>query len=308
MSLKYKMAELLGDQPPSDNQLQKIMRLHQSWWRAFVLNEEPGKHPTHPEMQIGSSILNGENSLSNFLDKYAIKAVQDTLNKRDTASKGMISESRLYNNLLSSQPLCFNFFGRLKYNLPLATSVLKQFYPEIAEVKNILFEFAPNMSSNNDNSAHDVAIEFTSLDGGKGLIGLECKYTEPFSPTVYRKPEYEKIYSDSDVFSASYEELTSSKFNQLFRNQLIAESAYHNGVYDIVHCGLFCYEGDNNATNTGSSFRKMLIDGEVRFKIITFGTLIETLQKLDLDWETREWTMKLWARYCGITLSEKFNQ
>ncbi len=308
MSLKHELAELLGNQSTSDSPLQKRMRLHQSWWRAFVLHEEQGQHPLNPDMQIGSSILNGENSHSNFLDKYAIQAVQKTLSKRDADSRGMIAESRLYNNLLSSQPLCFNFFGRLKYNLPLATHVFQQYYSEIKEVTEIHFEFAPYSATNGDNSAHDVALEFVNSTGLKGLIGLECKYTEPFSPGVYHKPVYEKIYSESNAFSAKYDELTTSAYNQLFRNQLIVESALLNKSYNFGFTGLFCYEKDGNALNTGQTFQKMLNNGEVRFKIITFGNLIETLQKLDLDWETREWTMKLWARYCGTTLSEKLNK
>jgi hypothetical protein len=281
------------------------MRLHQSWWRAFVLAEEQGQHPMKPDNQIGSSVLNGEISFSNFLDDFAKQAVKETLQERKSSAKGMISEVRLFNNLLSSQPLCFNFFGRLKYNLPFASSILKHFFPIISEVSQIHFEFAPNAAFNGDNSAHDVAIDFVSTDGKKGLIGLECKYTEPFSPTVYRKEEYKNIYAESDAFINSYDELTSSDFNQLFRNQLIVESALINKSYDIGYCGLFCYQEDVNALSKGKAFQKMIKNGDERFKIITFADLIETTQKSKIDWETREWSMLLWTRYCGIKLSER---
>jgi hypothetical protein len=304
MNLKPLLIESLGEQSSSDNQLQKRMRLHQSWWRAFVLAEEQGQHPMNPDNQIGSSILDGEDSFSNFLDDFAKQAVKETLQERKSSAKGMISESRLFNNLLSSQPLCFNFFGRLKYNRSFASSVLKQFFPAISEVTAIHFEFAPNTAQNGDNSAHDVAIEFVSIDGKNGLIGLECKYTEPFSPTLYRKKEYENIYTESNAFTAGYEELTGSDFNQLFRNQLIVESALINKSYDIGYSGLFCIHGDENALSKGKAFQKMLKKGEERFKIITFANLIETIQKMNIDWETREWSMMLWARYCGTMLSK----
>lgn len=306
--MKETLKNLLGKQSISDNSLIKRMRHHQSWWRAFILNQEAGVRygKTDFSETIGSMIKNGENSHSNFIHPDAIKAVKETLDERKfDASRGMISEDRLFNNLLSSQPLCFNFWGPLKYNLSLATQLIQQFYPKVKTVTNIYFEFAPNAASNNDNSAHDVAIEFISEDNLKGLIGMECKYTEPFSPKVYDKDAYKKIYTDSAAFIAPYEELIKRSYNQLFRNQLIVESACLNGRYDVVYSGLFCYEEDGNAITKGKSFQQMLMNGESRFKIITYQDFIETLQKISLDWPTRKWTMMLWARYIAIELSEK---
>jgi len=299
------LTKLLGEKSKSDNNLASRMRLHQSWWRAFVLAEEQGQHPLKKDELIGSTILNGEASYSNFLDDYAKKAVKEELDGRDSASKGMISESRLFNNLLSSQPLCFNFFGRLKYKPDLATEALKPFFPAIEQVTDIHFEFAPNAAKNGDNSAHDVSIEFKTADGKMGLIGLECKYTEPFSPKEYRNENYEKLHRESDAFAATYEDLTDTKYNQLFRNQLIVESALLNKTYDLAYSGLFCFEQDDNALNKGAAFQGMLKNGDERFKILTYSALLEAIQKQDIDWETREWTMLLWARYCATTLSEQ---
>lgn len=306
MKIKPIIKGLLGNQSPSDNVLQKRMRHHQSWWRTCVLAEKQGQHPMKKDTLIGSSIINGEESYSNFLDDYAKRAVNEELEERGSTSKGMISESRLFNNLLSSQPLCFNFFGRLKYNLSLATKVLKHFYPVIDKVTAIHFEFAPNAAKNGDNSAHDIAIEFIIDSDKKGLIGLECKYTEPFSPKEYGKDDnkYLSLYNDSDAFSVSYAELVNTKYNQLFRNQLIIESALINKTYDLAFSGLFCYEQDENALAKGKSFQNMLKYGQERFKIITFANLIETIQMSDIDWETRIWSMMLWARYCATKLSE----
>lgn len=312
MKINKSTIEILGPQNKSDNSLQKSMRHHQSWWRACVLGEEQGQHPFHPEDKIGSSILNGEDSRINFMDEFAKKAVHDTLTSRNNGSKGLIKEDRLFNNLLSSQPLCFNFFGRLKYNLPLATQVFKQFYSDIKAVTDIHFEFAPNAATNGDNSAHDVALEFVSTNDQTGIIGLECKYTEPFSPKEYGKDgpdkqdgKYRKVYKDSSAFQASYEDLINTKYNQLFRNQLIVESALINRSFEIGYSGLFCFQGDENALSKGKAFQEMLKNGEERFKIITFADLIETIQKTGIDWETREWSMMLWARYCGTELSRR---
>lgn len=305
MPLKPQLKKLLGEEISSDTHLQKSMRHHQSWWRTFVLGEEQGLHPLLSEKSIGSSIRDGESTGGNFLDEFALKAVKEELENRSGQSKGLIKEDRLFNNLLSSQPLCFNFFGRLKTNLPLTSAVFQQFYPNLKEVTNIHFEFAPNAAQNGDNSAHDVALEFLSDDNKRGLVGLECKYTEPFSPKEYTSDTYEELYRRSEAFSAPYEELINTKYNQLFRNQLIIESALLNKSYDLAYSGLFCYQHDENALTKGNSFRKMLKNGEERFKIITFANLIEAIQKMDIDWETREWSMLLWARYCGTELSKR---
>src|SRR5665647_334444 len=315
MITKKIISVLLGDQSESDNPLQKRMRHHQSWWRTCLMGEEQGQHPLKPEDKIGSSILNGKESDINFLDEFAKKAVHDTLTSRNNGSKGLIKEDRLYNNLLSSQPLCFIFFRRLKYNLKLATQVFQQFYPEIKEVTDIHFEYAPNAATNGDNSAHDVALEFTSISDQKGIIGLECKYTEPFSPKEYGRDgmekqdgKYRKDYEESSAFLANYEDLINTKYNQLFRNQLIIESALINHSAEIGYSGLFCFQEDQNALDKGKAFQKMLKNGEERFKIITFADLIETIQKTEIDWETREWSMMLWTRYCATELSRRFKK
>jgi hypothetical protein len=308
MSLKEKLQKLIGKQSDSDrNELVKQMRFHQSWWRACVLAQDEGLHPKTGKDggTIGSSIKDGDTSYLNFINHDAVKAVKETLAERSQASgKGMISEDRLYNNLLSSQPLCFNFFGSLKYNLPLATELFKKYYPQVKEITGIHFEFAPNSATNSDNSAHDIAFEFIGVDGQKGLIGWECKYTEPFSSEKYDKPDYKRIHKDSNAFTASYDECITSDFNQLFRNQLIVESALLSKRYDVVYSGLFCFENDQNALSKGIAFQGMLVDGKNRFKVVTFRDFIESLQLLPLTWETRQWTMELWARYCATQLSK----
>jgi hypothetical protein len=83
--------------------------------------------------------------------------------------------------------------------------VLQNWWPEVTELKRVIFEYAPEERYTTDNSAFDVAFE-VSAGGQSGLIGLEWK-----------------------------------------------------------------------------------------------------VQRLDLKWEQREWTMLLWARYCGTILSDAVN-
>ena len=312
-SVKKSLAVLIGKKGDTNSDYLKKMRFHQGWWRTCVLGVNQGAHPKIKNEIICSSIENGKENELNFLDTYAIQAVKDTIQERENqngnggGSKGMFDQNRLFNNLLSSQPLCFNFFGKLKYDLKLATKLLSKFYPNIKVVTGIYFEFVPNASTNGDNSAHDIAIEFTDENDKNGLIGIECKYTEPFSPKIYNKAEYKRIYNASNAFSVDYDKFMNPMYNQLFRNQLIAESALTNGGYEHVYTGLFYSQNDANSEKIGCEFQNMIKNGTNRFKLITYKSFIEELQKINVDWNTREWTMLLWARYMGTKLSCRIN-
>lgn len=303
--MKNEILKLIGNLPKEEG-FKKRMRFHQGWWRAFVLAENEGIHPARKSEKIANTIEDGQINHKNFLSENIHKAVMQTIQERQSERSGLLEENRLFNNLLSSQPLCFNFFGELKIDTQLALLVLKQFWPEITKVKQVIFEYSPVQNYTKDNSAFDVAFEVMS-GLRKGLIGLECKYTDTFSPKVYDKQEYREIYTQSNrqVFKSTYEELISSKFNQLFRNQLIAEALIQNDQFDFVHTGLFCHQQDTSAIQTANEFQRMLINHGSAFKVITYQSYLEKLQRLDISWETRELSMLLWARYCGIQLSQQ---
>ncbi len=300
--MKDQLRQLLGP-IPTDSGFKHRMRLHQGWWRTFVLCQEPGKNPINNNAKVCNTIEEGESTFKNFLSPNIIKAIKLTLDNWEESNPGKIEEKRLFNNLLSSQPLCFNFFGELKIDKAFALQVLKPYLPDITEVEDVMFEYGPKERYTNDNSAFDVAIEVKSGDKS-GLIGMECKYTDSFSADEYDKPEYRDIFFNSDVFEETYECFISSRFNQLFRNQLIAEALVQNGKYDHVITGLFCH-ADDKAIEVGKEFQGMLEDGDNIFKIITYQDFIETIQKQDISWDKRELSMMLWARYCGIGLSER---
>jgi hypothetical protein len=304
--MKNELKALIGELPASESGFKKRMRFHQGWWRTFVLAEEEGNHPIRKQKNVCNTILNGQTSQKNFLSPRIVEAVFQTIEERQSASSGILEEDRLFNNLLSSQPLCFNFFGELKINTEFALQVLKQFWPELTQVKRVIFEFAPPKNYTGDNSAFDVAFE-VMIDEKSGLVGLECKYTDTFSQTEYDKPEYRQIFVQSEdrLFTAKYEGFKAARFNQLFRNQLIAEAFLQNGDYDFVYTGLFCHQDDKSALKIGAEFQGMIKDGDKVFRVITYQDFITRVQRLEMGWEQRELSMLLWARYCGTQLSEQ---
>jgi len=297
---------------PIEMGLKARLRLHQGWWRAFVLGLPQGDYynqETKRKEPVCNRIKEGiDQGGSNFLTDNIRQAVAQTIDSRKGSDPGMIQEGRLNNNLLSSQPLVFNFFGELMIDKSLGLRILQNWWPDISALTKVFFEFAPPEKYSNDNSAFDVAFE-VEIGNLTGLIGLECKYSDSFSSTIYRKPEYFKLYSQSHSFKASYEELTSSTFNQLFRNQLLAEGMiqHHFKGYSFVKTGLFCYPDDHKAIQTGKKFQALVNDGPEVFKIITYKDFIEKSQRLELSWDQREWIMLLWARYLGVSLSKKIS-
>ena len=299
--IKQSLKEIIGHFP-IENGFKKRMRFHQGWWRAFVLAEEQGQHPGRKDERIGSAIRLGEKSSKNFLSENIHKAVVETLQERKEDGRGIIEEGRLFNNLLSSQPLCFNFFGELKNDPDLALQVLNRFYSGLTRVKQVIFEYAPEERYTNDNSAFDVAFE-VERENEFGLIGVECKFTDTFSQKEYDKKEYREVYDQSSIFNQAYEAYTLGRYNQLFRNQLMAEALKQHRKYDFVYTGLFCHQDDKQAIETGGKFREML-NNTYLFRVITYQNYIEEIQQLSIEWAKRELVMMLWARYCATQLSD----
>lgn len=298
------MKDKIGDIVGKENNRVKTARIHQGWWRAFVLGEMQGPRPNNKSEYICNTVKSNNSYEGNFLSKEIAEVVNDVLQKRQSDAPGIIQEDRLRGNLLSSQPLCFNFFGAFYLDKEFAQKVFAKFYPEISEVKKVLFEYAPTPKEifTNDNSAFDVAVEVLA-EGKLGLIGIECKYTEAFSPKEYSSDRYKDIYNSSKAFSTSYEQLISSKFNQIFRNQLIAESLLQSGKYSFVNTAVFCAPEDDSAKKTGEQFSSFLNPNYSNFKVLTFFDLIESMQQNEITKKQREFSMLLWARYIGYQLS-----
>lgn len=304
---------------PDESGFIKKFRLHQGWWRTFVLNEPEGVYRDSKgnNATVCNRINNGNKSLKNFLSKEISDTVEYALMQQKQSGSGIMDEDRLYNNLLSSQPLAFNFFGFFNANPEIALLFLQTIRPDITYFDKVVFEYAPD--SNKDSSAFDIG--FIIKSGKKrGFIGLECKYTDTFS---YRRKggkvnygdkseidedsnytNYLKLYSENrDRFPDDYFSYVRNKdYNQLFRNELLAVQLKPD--YEFVVTGLFCHHDDKDTIKSGNEFQKKIGNGINDFNVLTYANYFERIQKLNLLWEQRELIMMLWARYCGLELSK----
>ena len=111
----------LGPQYGGDAPFAARMRRHQSWYRAQVLGVGCGTGPRPSSTARYGNMLtreDGDRGL-NFVTPTAFAAARD----RVAAGGGAVEPFRLFHNMLSSMPMCFNLFGPLIDDPELATRV-----------------------------------------------------------------------------------------------------------------------------------------------------------------------------------------
>ena len=153
-------------------------------------------------------------------------------NKRENET---IDGFRLFNNLLSSQPMAFNLFHPLmlllKQDAAMVTLAVRSVFRNfpVFEVTEIGLEFIPTPIENytNDKSAMDAYIRFVDNKGGKHIIAIETKYPDVLGVNEASHCEEQKqMLVDTGLFSADFEELLMGgkvKLTQIYRNLLLTE-------------------------------------------------------------------------------------
>ncbi|MFO0617021.1 MAG: hypothetical protein U0414_30780 [Polyangiaceae bacterium] len=153
----------------------------QRTYRASALDVEHGR--------FGHLLAqDAANAGHNFVVRAAFEAAQ----ARRRRGKGVVD--RTFDNMLSSQAMCFNLFAPLQSRLALATDVLGPFVPGLAEVRSIEIEHTPARDIFNDQSGLggvdcDLLVEGKSSSGSPLVLVIETKFVEPeFSVCGFRQP------------------------------------------------------------------------------------------------------------------------
>jgi hypothetical protein len=97
---------------------------------------------------------------------------------------GSLEPVRLFHNMLSSMPLCFNVFGMIRETPDAQLEFVRQLFDRQRSRSNDRVRVDPGCGLG-DRTAFDAAIVTRHADGSTHLIGIETKYTESFSPTEY---------------------------------------------------------------------------------------------------------------------------
>jgi hypothetical protein len=205
----------------------------QSWYRDKVLEQPPGEMP----LPGGGSRL-----VTNWLPREAVERdpslnfLRDPRIERSARARlgqrgwgGIVQRDRLYRNMLSSQPLCFNLFVPLSDNPDLMCQLLNELLGvDAAHVSSVHIEWAPRIDGWKGGSAFDCFIEYSRSSGGNGFLGIECKYAENLKdqkPTSFdRNPQYREVTERPKSWFAlgSSEPLNSRATCQLWYNACLA--------------------------------------------------------------------------------------
>ena len=161
---------------------------------------------------------------------------------------GTLDEDRLWRNLLSSMPMCFNLFGMLRAFPEAAGRVISGVTGlPIHEVEAIEVEWIPDGTHPlGDRTAFDAFVVYRDPQGRRGFLGVETKYTESFSRKVYDKERYREVtsWSDSGFLPGAARRLKATDTNQLWRNSLLAVAVRAEMGFDFGAVWVVALEDD----------------------------------------------------------------
>ena len=223
---------------PETTAFKQQSRLHQSLWRKRM-GLPIGSQPIRPKPKVESRNLGSRIDLeyavkseANFLTNAAKESVRHRV--LNPEPKQLFFLDRLYADLLSSMPMCFNLFGPLFVDKILATKAVHEWWPDaLGNVKEVRFEWSPGRQIANrfleNRSAFDVAFEIESINGKMGIIGVETKYHEDCRkeefPSEDRLKRYKQVAKISCIFKPGASELiVGTKLQQIWLDHLLALS------------------------------------------------------------------------------------
>lgn len=194
------------------------------------IRQKPGKHSRllGSRIELGHALERG----ANFLCPAAWKAAKDRQSRPEKHQNFYVD--RLYADLLSSMPMCFNLFGPLSGDLTLASAAVRTWWPEAqGSVGAVRFEWSPGRRIRGkyleNASAFDVAFELSLNGRRRGIIGVETKYHEHCKvekvPSDTRLRRYRRVTSESGVFKTdALQALVGTHLQQIWLDHLLALS------------------------------------------------------------------------------------
>jgi hypothetical protein len=300
----------LGPQYSKDNDFTARMRRHQSWYRATLLRVPCGTGPkVHNKNFFGNMLRpeHGEQGL-NFLTP-AIHAVAV---ERLRQNKGAVEPYRLLNNMLSSQPMCFNLFGPMVRDPELATRLWQQVLPgRVAEVTQVCIEYAPTPAEEylHDRTAFDAFVEYRRPDGKLSFVGVETKLTEPFSEKHYDREEYRRWMRKpgSPWRREAANRVDEVQHNQLWRDHLLSVAMnnhpgerYVDGQFMLVR-----HPGDAECKAVVRGYQALLRTEDESFLDMPLDELIATWDNAVGEGDEAEaWLKAFTLRYLDLAASK----
>jgi hypothetical protein len=294
----------LGPQSTSDNAFTAKMRRHQSWYRAKVLRLPFGTGPQAKSKHYYGNMLTQKDGAAgkNFLTPEIAKVAK----KRVAQNKGTVEPFRLFHNMLSSQPMCFNLFGPLVNDLDLARKLIDALVPErVVRVLRVEIEWAPEPKSEylNDRTAFDAFVEYLDAEGKKYALGIETKLTEPFSQKEYDSESYRRWmkFNDAPWKADAESRVAAIAHNQLWRDHLLAFALekHRKSKYSRCHFMLVRHPDDQACEKITNTYRSLL-SNEESFIDMPMDRLIDSWLPRVQDEKNKSWLEAFQERYLNL--------
>lgn len=289
---KYQCIER-SDNVPSDPEttlFKKQARLQQARWReshGLPIGSQPmGPKPGQSSRPVGSRINldYAKQREANFLNDDIRKTVKFRMSFRENHQ--LINEDRLYCDLLSSMPMCFNLFGSLQKDNDAATRTVRELWADVpGEVRAVRFEWSPGRMDKDylkNKSAFDVAFELELSNSHSGVIGVETKYHEHCKPEKRPKDEvlehYQTISKRSNVFKPdSISKIVGTNLQQIWLDHLLALSMLQNatGKWKWAKFVLVYPSRNPSYAKAVSRYRDLLSDPST-FSATTIETILDS--------------------------------
>lgn len=244
-----------------------------------------------------------QQQLLNFLTDTTREVVRREVLDPIRSRGKLFGQPRIFDDLLSSQPMAFNLFGELQANLDLASRAFARLTNgRVRQVTAIEFEHAPgrgDLRFTGDRSAFDVYVEFTSNSGTRGFIGIEVKYHEGLGdrPAPHR-PRYDEVAAAMGSFKLGVCELLREKpLQQIWRDHLLAGSLLLERRSDFGE-GIFVFlypEQNDRCARAVALYRGCLTDTST-FRAWTLDEVVGVLR----DLQAGAWLEAFADRYMGF--------
>lgn len=287
----------------SDSRWRAEYRLLQSWYRETRLGLDHG-HVPRRKQPVGSMLSHNAvrtTPPANFLNREIYAYVQERV-PLIKAEGGTLGVDRLYRNLLSSQPVCFNLFGYLRgHNGALRDVMSRLLDLDIAEIDTVRVEWAPPREDHlEDRTAFDAYVRYRTSSGLTGFLGIETKYTEKFSPEKYDRTSYREWTSKptSGFRDGAAGRLMGSLTNQLWRNALLTLSLAGTAEFDEGYCVVVHCERDAELERAIDVFHAERLKPGSLVRTISYEAIIDELRNHP---EVSEWAQAFAERYLDLT-------
>lgn len=224
------MDRVPGD--PATTAWKRRARWSQAQWRetrGFPIGAQPYGGGTKAT-PVGSrlELTFARESRANFITPGALAAVRSRLAAPEPYQT--LNQDRLWADLLSSMPLCFNLFGSLAADEHAARGAVRSWWPDAPMgAVDVRFEHSPARRDSaflGNQSAFDVAFDIAVSGDERAIVGVETKYHEhaiaEAPPKATAMDRYAEVTERSGLFVEGWrEKIVGTELQQIWLDHLL---------------------------------------------------------------------------------------